>query len=105
MKQKKEKRITFRVTEDEHERIVAKANTAQMSTGTYVRAAALKHKVTIIDGLREIIHELKGIGRSLNQLATLANMGRITVVHLDDVMELLKRVYEKLFDLTEQERR
>jgi len=38
-------------------------------------------------------------------LATLANMGRITVVHLDDVMELLKRVYEKLFDLTEQERR
>ena len=61
MKQKKEKRITLRVTPEQYETIQAKAETAQMSTGAYVRAAALRHRVVVIDGLREFTHELKGI--------------------------------------------
>ena len=40
MKQKKEKRITLRVTPEQYEIIQAKAETAHMSTGAYVRAAA-----------------------------------------------------------------
>ena len=75
MKQKKEKRITLRVTPEQYETIQAKAETAQMSTGAYVRAAALRHRVVVIDGLREFTHELKGIGRNINQLVVLANMG------------------------------
>ena len=67
MKQKKEKRITLRVTPEQYETIQAKAETAQMSTGAYVRAAALRHRVVVIDGLREFTHELKGIGRNINR--------------------------------------
>ena len=104
MKQKKEVRITLRLTQEQYDSIVAKAETAQMSVGAYVRAAALRHRVVVIDGLKEITHELKGIGRSINQLVVLCNMGRIKEVHLDDAWQTLSQVYLKLRELAEQER-
>ena len=104
MKQKKEVRITLRLTREQYDSIAAKAETAQMPVGAYVRAAALRHRVVVIDGLKEITHELKGIGRSINQLVVLCNMGRIKEVHLDDARQTLSQVYLKLRELAEQER-
>lgn len=104
MKQKKEVRITLRLTQEQYDSIAAKAETAQMPIGAYVRAAALRHRVVVIDGLKEITHELKGIGRSINQLVVLCNMGRIKEVHLDDAWQTLSQVYLKLRELAEQER-
>ncbi len=104
MKQKKEVRITLRLTQEQYDSIVAKAETAQMPVGTYVRAAALRHRVVVIDGLKEITHELKGIGRSINQLVVLCNMGRIKEVHLEDAWQSLSQIYLKLRELAEQER-
>lgn len=104
MKQKKEMRITLRLTQEQYDSIEAKAETAQMPVGAYVRAAALRHRVVVIDGLKEITHELKGIGRSINQLVVLCNMGRIKEVHLDDAWQALSQVYLKLRELAEQER-
>lgn len=62
---KKEIRITFRVTPEQYDSIAARAETAQMSVGAYVRAAAMRHRVVVVDGLKEMTHELKGIGRNL----------------------------------------
>ena len=104
MKQKKEMRITLRLTQEQYDSIEAKAETAQMPVCAYVRAAALRHRVVVIDGLKEITHELKGIGRSINQLVVLCNMGRIKEVHLDDAWQALSQVYLKLRELAEQER-
>lgn len=104
MKQKKEVRITLRLTQEQYDSIAAKAETAQMPVGAYVRAAALRHRVVVIDGLKEITHELKGIGRSINQLVVLCNMGRIKEVHLDEAWQTLSQVYLKLRELAEQER-
>ena len=103
MKQKKEMRITLRLTREQYDSIVAKAETAQMPVGAYVRAAALRHRVVVIDGLKEITHELKGIGRSINQLVLLCNMGRIKEVHLEDAWQSLSQVYLKLQELTDRE--
>ena len=105
MKQKKEKRITLRVTPEQYETIQAKAETAHMSTGAYVRAAALRHRVVVIDGLREFTHELKGIGRNLNQLVVLSNTGKIKDVYLGETMTALGNIYCQLRNLAEQERR
>lgn len=104
MKQKKEMRITLRLTQEQYDSIAAKAETAQMPVGAYVRAAALRHRVVVIDGLKEITHELKGVGRSINQLVVLCNMDRIKEVHLDDAWQALSQVYLKLRELAEQER-
>ena len=105
MKQKKEVRITLRLTREQYDSIVAKAETAQMPVGAYVRAAALRHRVVVIDGLKEITHELKGIGRSINQLVLLCNMGRIKEVHLEDAWQSLSQIYLKLQELTDREAR
>ena len=95
MKQKKEKRITLRLTPEQYEAIQSKAETAQMSTGAYVRAAALRHKVVVIDGLKEFTHEL----------VVLSNMGKIQDVYLGETMEALGQIYRQLRDLAEQEKR
>lgn len=104
MKQKKETRISVRLTPEQYQTILGKAETTQMSMGTYVRAAALRHRVAV-DGLREFTQELKGIGRNLNQLVVLANMRRIKEVYLGETMEALGQIYHQLQKLTEQERR
>ena len=103
MKQKKGMRITLRLTREQYDSIVAKAETAQMPVGAYVRAAALRHRVVVIDGLKEITHELKGIGRSINQLVLLCNMGKIKEVHLEDAWQSLSQVYLKLQELIDRE--
>lgn len=104
MKQKKEVRITLWLAQEQYDSIAAKAETAQMPVGAYVRAAALRHKVVVVEGLEEITHELKGVGRSINQLVVLCNMGRIKEVHLEDTWQALGQVYLKLQELAEQER-
>lgn len=105
MNQKKNERITFRLDADQYETILKRAAKADMSVGTYVRSAALKHKIIVVEGLPEITHELKAIGRNLNQLTTLANMGRITVVGLDSVKEQLYDVYGQIGALMQEEQR
>ena len=101
----KDIRITFRVTPEEYETIKAKADQAHMSVSAYVRAAALRHKVVVVDGLKEHTHELKGIGRNLNQLTILAHEGRISAVDLDSVFSALEKNYIGLCKLADQERR
>lgn len=101
----KDIRITFRVTPEDYERIKTKADQAHMSVSAYVRAAALRHKVVVVDGLKEHTHELKGIGRSLNQLAILAHEGRISAANLDSVYTALEKNYIGLCTLAGQEQR
>ena len=103
MKQKREVRITLRLTQEQYDSIAAKAETVQMPVGAYVHTAALRHRVVVINGLKEITHELKGIGRSINQLVMLCNMGRIKEVHLGDAWQSLSQVYLKLQELTDRE--
>lgn len=76
MKQKKDKRITIRLTPEQYDAIQAKAEIAQMSVGTYVRTASLRHRVVVVDGLQEFTHELKGIGQNSNQLVDTEQHGQ-----------------------------
>ena len=52
-----------------------------------------------MDGLDKILSELKAQGRNLNQLTTLANMGKITVVYGDRLAEGYARISEQLRQL------
>lgn len=105
MKQKKEIRITLRFTAEQYESIAARADTAQMPVGTYVRAAAMRHRVVVVNGLPEITRELKGIGRNLNQLTVLANMDRVAEVNLGEATAALAALYNRVQALAQQEER
>lgn len=104
MNENKEKRITFRVSREQYEIISKKADSAQMSVGTYVRAAALKHKIVRIEGLKDVAHELKAIGRNINQITTLANMGQIQAVDLSRLTDQMYDIYERIGALSREEK-
>ena len=52
-----------------------------------VTRKALKKQITIEDEKPKIIKEVKAIGRNLNQLTTICNMGKIICPELSDLKE------------------
>ena len=103
--EKKEYRITVRLSPEELNSIEAKAETAHMALSSYMRACALRHKVVLVEGVKECASELKAIGRNLNQLTVLAHEGRIQLVNLEGVESALEKNYIGIQRLAELERR
>ena len=74
--------LTFYVTEADSRRIHQKAEACGMSLTQYLTDCAVGKEIVRIDALAEFIRALKAQGNNLNQLTTLANMGRITAVNV-----------------------
>ncbi len=56
-----------------------------MNFTEFVTRAALNHKIIRMDGLNETAKEIKAIGRNLNKLTTLCNMGKINCPDLTEM--------------------
>lgn len=67
-----------------------------MGIGEYLRLSALGKTIYQVEELKPMLHELKSIGRNLNQLTILAHEGRIQTVNLQAVAEILGRNYEAI---------
>ena len=65
----------------------------------------MRHRVVVVPGLDKLTHELKGIGRNLNQLLILAHEGRIQRVDLSGVTAALETIYGALTELMTMESR
>lgn len=105
MKQKKDRSFTVRFTPEQFQYITEQAETAMMSPSNFIRAAALRSRVNVILDGRAVAKELNAIGGNLNQLTTLANMGKIDAVYLEPIHQDLDKLYEKFFDLASRETR
>lgn len=81
----KDKKLSIRISETDLARIHRKAEQAKLTLTEYVTRSALQQPVVVIECLRDTLRELKAIGRNLNQLTTLANMGRVQVVNLQQL--------------------
>ena len=81
------------------QKIHHKAQQAKLSLTDYVTRCCLGKQITVIEGLDEVVRQQKAIGRNLNQLTTLANMGRISSVYLKDVTEQYSHVSDLLSDI------
>ena len=81
------------------QKIHHKAKQAKLSVTDYVTRCCLGKQITVIDGLDEVIRQQKAIGRNLNQLTTLANMGRIKTVYLSEVRDQYAQVSQLLSDI------
>ncbi len=96
---KKTEIITLRVTPRVKAAIQARAKQVDMTVTDYLCLCGLGKKIVQVDGLDQVLTELKAQGRNLNQLTTLANMGRITVVYGDRLAEGYGQVSEQLREL------
>ena len=71
---KKMLKFSTRMASTDREAIKELAKRSGMSMSDYVAACCLGKQVVVVDGLKEVLKELKSIGRNLNQLVTLAHM-------------------------------
>lgn len=67
-----------------------------MTVTDYIVQCALGKEIVRVDDLDEILSELKAQGRNLNQLATLANMGRVSVVQSAELLETYSKMCSHL---------
>ena len=100
----KNKRITLRVSEADWQKLHDKATAARMTLTDYLRISGLQKEIVIIDGLDEVIRQQKGIGRNLNQLTTLANMGKVKTVYLQELTNAYAQVSSLLSEILKRKR-
>ena len=96
---KKSEIITLRVTPRTKETIRERAKAAGLTVTDYLCYSGLAKEIVRVEGLEQVLSELKAQGRNLNQLTTLANMGRVTVLKGDALAENYGKIYEQLREL------
>ena len=90
--------IAMRFRESDYAAIKKKAEKVNMNFTEFVTAAAMNKPITVINGLSDVLKEQKAIGRNINQLTKLCNMGKIVC---PDLQELKQQYAEVLTTLNE----
>lgn len=92
--------IAMRFRENDYMAIKRKAEKANMNFTEFVTAAAMNKSITVIDGLGDLLKEQKAIGRNINQLTTLCNMGKIIYPDLTELINQYGKIYEKISEIS-----
>ncbi len=87
MQKKKTAIVTARMTPRVKLQLQQRAQDADMTLTDYLCICGLGQEIVRVDGLDKVLSELKAQGRNLNQLTTLANMGRISVLRSDELID------------------
>ena len=95
-KQNKNKHFNFRVNENEYNKIKSKIEKSKLNTSEYLLKTAMNKEIIVIEGLEEIIIQLRKIGNNINQLTKLCNQGRLTNINLEDVKKEMKSIWQLL---------
>ena len=99
MQKKKTEILTARMAPADKKASHQRAKAAGMTVTDYLTTCALGKEIVQMDGLNDLLSELKAQGRNLNQLTTLANMGRLTVLRGDDLVQEYSRLCDALATL------
>ena len=98
---KKDKQFSIRISKQDLDAIRRKAAQAHMSQSDYVISCCLGKKIIILDGLKEVLQQQKAIGNNLNQLAVLANMGKVQFANLDSAVREFTKINTALREIQE----
>jgi hypothetical protein len=92
--------VSFRMTEEEHARLEAKAREAGQPIGEYARQAAeggrIVARVSRVDFA--LTDQIRRLGVNLNQIAKHVNAGRSPPVYLERLCARVEAMLERLFD-------
>ena len=70
----------------------------------YVTKCCLGKQIFVIDGLDEVIRQQKAIGRNLNQITTLCNMGKVDCLNLQPLTNEYAKLNQTLTELLDRKR-
>lgn len=96
MQKKKTEIVTMRMTPKVKAQLQARAKDANMTLTDYLCICGMGQEIVRIDGLDDMLTELKAQGRNLNRLTTLANMGKLTILCGDDLIDGYTKLFEAL---------
>ena len=102
MQKRKTAIATVRMTPKVKEQLQQRAQDANMTLTDYLCICGLGQEIVQVDGLDAVLSELKAQGRNLNQLTTLANMGRLTVLRSDELIDKYADVCAAIRQLTKE---
>ena len=102
LKKEKTEIITMRIKPQYKQEIQQKAKQSQLTVTDYLTFCGMAKQIVQINGLDEILSELKAQGRNLNQLTTLANMGQIEIVDATKLLQVYANLYFKLNELLKE---
>lgn len=100
----KNKKLSIRISESDLEKIHQKSTKAKLSLTDYVTRCCLGKQIFVIDGLDKVIRQQKAIGRNLNQLTTLCNMGKVNAINLTELINQHTETNKLLTDLLDRKR-
>lgn len=100
----KNQRLNLRITPEDLAVVKAKATKANMTLTDYVTKVALGKQIIVIPDLAEVLKQQKAIGRNLNQLTILANMGRVQIVYLLETLTQMGEISCSLQQILERKR-
>lgn len=73
--------------------MIERSEVAKLSLSEYLIEQGLDKEIVIVDGLNEVVVELRRIGNNINQLMYLANSRRIYTVDLSEVKQEIGKVW------------
>ena len=97
--------MKFRTTPEEQKIILAKAQKSNMKLSRYLSFSALDKEIFVFQELKEFAHQLSKAGTNLNQLALLANQGKIRCADVGEVKKVVHEIWLSLTLLTQKTRR
>lgn len=100
----KDTTFSIRIASGDLDTIRKKAKQARLSQSDYVTRCCLGRQVVVIEDLKEVAKQLRGIGNNLNRLTMLVNMGRVEVTNLDGLTQELANVSAVLREIQERGR-
>lgn len=96
---KKDKIITIRVSEKEKKKLIEKSEVDKLSLSEYLIKQGLDKEIVIVDGLNEVVAELRRIGNNINQLTYLTNSGRTYTVDFSGGKHEIGKVWNVINEL------
>ena len=79
--------------------LVCQKHGINKSLSQYVRDAAMDKDVTVIDGMDDLIRELRRQGNNLNQLVVMARQGHVELANMEPFMEVYENTWQTLNSL------
>ena len=100
----KNRKLSIRISDADWQRFHDKAEQADMTLTEYITDCCLGKQIVVIDGLDEVIRQQKAIGRNINQLTILANLGKVKTVYLQELTDAYAQVGSLLSDFLKARR-
>ena len=98
MNKTRPKQLSFRVNEEEYQKLQERVQESGKNQQEYILSCVLDKKIINTDGIKELIPELKRIGNNLNQIAKRCNEGGVlpSEAEVREQGEELKQVWQLL---------